>query len=1464
MCNSFLQLRRKYVLGIACLAAAVAALLGGCPGGPNLPQLSPSKGPTAGGTKVTIIGQGFAADTAIVFGDSAATEVTVFNDQLIEATTPPGEVGPVDVIFLSSAAKPIVLPGGFEYVGADESSRPVVATIAPDSGPSSGGTVVTIIGANFNSETLVLFGGQLADSVTALNTQVITAVTPAHDPGLVDVSLVAPGQSPATLANAFEFTAPVDPGTAPRLVGAVATSNTSVQVVFSKPMGEGAENPANYEIRGSNNGYLVVTGATLRSSDPTIVDLTTLGQVADIYTLHVTGVKDIFGQNLASPDGIETLPGATDPSRAKFAGIPPGSSMEQTDSDGDGLADWFEMAGWDVMITTVDGRTSIVHVTSDPFIPDTDGDGLDDAHEDANGTNPRTNDTDADLVADYDESNEWYSDPTRQDTDGDGISDYLEITFFKTSPILEDTDGDQWSDSDELFNRNRNPRCSDIPLPQIRVGTIGIYIKETYSYTDERGQTQSDFIAKTTQLTQSTSRTKSTSDTQSSENTDKYSQEMGTEFTIGGEAPFGGFKINAKVGFEQTRQRGYQSTVSSESTTSSSQDYQDARQFGVTFSENRTFSRTIDEAALTMDVTVSNLGDVAFTISDLELSALVRDPQRRENVPLATLLSEREIQTGQVQQYNLGPFDTDRGPFIFKDIQVFPNVADELRKNPQAVTVKIANFNIRDESGRLFAFSSQDINDRTAGIIIDYGDGEVEAYRVATANKFDAQGRPMGITMRTALEDILGIAPTPGGDVPLTAENEDTDVIRNTYGTALRQGVQILTRIRGVQTTLSGPVRDRKFWAIIASEPIAAEVDFDDIVLKAGENYSLQFVSDRDGDGLFASVEFLYGSSDDSPDTDDDGISDYDEVRGGWLVGIPGNERRAYSDPSLVDSDGDGFTDLQERELRTDPRQRDTDDDGISDYVEIIGYEVVLFDGDDDPTNNPVIQLTPYTDAAIIDGGDGVASTAVLAGSDDIQVVPLGDPVQPGAPVILPGPNGKIDTTPAGDEFVDASEKIVAGDDGPVATEVLAGSDDIQLVAPGELVQAGTPIIGAGLNGRIDTTPAGTDRRRAAHRDLFASDPLRRDTDADALGDGREAYLGSNPNNPVDAGTVVDTDFDGLMDAEELNGWDITVNGVLDHVTSDPLRADTDGDGLPDLMERIFRLNPQSRDTDGDGLQDRNELDPTPTLPARTFFPPERYDEFVARCAAVDGCTYTRPEHPIGTNPLEADTDADGIDDGEEVFVTWSVRVYGQPEPAPEVHSDPFLADADHDGLNDSQERFYGTDPNNADTDGDRAVVGGDTADDGYEVLTRHTDPLKPDVKVTFTYTDLYMSATSCGDQDIELEGGGLFITLPDGTDVLLVDVIGCYYETVYGATVDLVDVSRTFILATGESFTVHSGPFYDHDDASCATHGLDQDMGSFSQAYSYPDVTRGVKHYETADTTVECRLRVNGIIALE
>ena len=81
------------------------------------------------------------------------------------------------------------------------------------------------------------------------------------------------------------------------------------------------------------------------------------------------------------------------------------------------------------------------------------------------------------------------------------------------------------------------------------------------------------------------------------------------------------------------------------------------------------------------------------------------------------------------------------------------------------------------------------------------------------------------------------------------------------------------------------------------------------------------------------------------------------------------------------------------------------------------------------------------------------------------------------------------------------------------------------------------------------------------------------DSDGDGLTDAEELVLGTDPHNP-------DTDDDSLMDGEEVKKY-----------KTDPLNPDTDYDGLRDGAEVYdYKTNPLERDTDQGGVADGHEV----------------------------------------------------------------------------------------------------------------------------------------------------------------------------------------------------------------------------------------------------------------------------------
>ncbi len=164
----------------------------------------------------------------------------------------------------------------------------------------------------------------------------------------------------------------------------------------------------------------------------------------------------------------------------------------------------------------------------------------------------------------------------------------------------------------------------------------------------------------------------------------------------------------------------------------------------------------------------------------------------------------------------------------------------------------------------------------------------------------------------------------------------------------------------------------------------------------------------------------------------------------------------------------------------------------------------------------------------------------------------------------------------------------------------------------------------------------------------------------------------------------------GMVLLFESDASDCNHNGIADVCDlADGTSVDQNADGVPDEC--------QLTDTDGDGLPD-------------TIDPDDDND-------GLDDAA----EAAIGTNPLVADSDGDGIVDGVEV------HTFG---------TSPLLADTDGDGSNDGEEVTLGSDPLHADTDGDGTIDGIDDC------------PLDP-AKIT-------PGSCGCGVMDIDSDGDGV------------------------------------------------------------------------------------------------------------
>ncbi len=227
---------------------------------PTVSTIAPTSGTTAGGTAVTITGTGFLAGATVSFGGTPATGVTVVNSTSITATTPAHAAGAVDVVVTNTDSQSGTKTSGYTYTSPNPA--PTVSTIAPTSGTTAGGTAVTITGTGFLTGATVSFGGTAATGVTVVNSTSITATTPAHAAGAVNVVVTNSDTQTGTLTNGYTYTTSGGGGTIAFVQVKAATPQTnSASVAVAYPLAQTLGN-LNIVAVGWNDTTATVTSVT--------------------------------------------------------------------------------------------------------------------------------------------------------------------------------------------------------------------------------------------------------------------------------------------------------------------------------------------------------------------------------------------------------------------------------------------------------------------------------------------------------------------------------------------------------------------------------------------------------------------------------------------------------------------------------------------------------------------------------------------------------------------------------------------------------------------------------------------------------------------------------------------------------------------------------------------------------------------------------------------------------------------------------------------------------------------------------------------------------------------------------------------------------------------------------------------------------------------------------------------------
>jgi hypothetical protein len=241
-----------------------------------------------------------------------------------------------------------------------------------------------------------------------------------------------------------------------------------------------------------------------------------------------------------------------------------------------------------------------------------------------------------------------------------------------------------------------------------------------------------------------------------------------------------------------------------------------------------------------------------------------------------------------------------------------------------------------------------------------------------------------------------------------------------------------------------------------------------------------------------------------------------------------------------------------------------------------------------------------------------------------------------------------------------------------------------------------------------------------------STDPLDPDSDGDGIEDGMEYHAWGNYKYmeikvPTGQGIVMaeyydvrsdpsinDTDNDGLKDDEEYEA------GTLPNAT------DSDRDGILDDKEVITGTNPKDCDTDGDGIPD-GFVDGWwfDTYEKKWFLNVSRVDTEENYWEGEDrNCNGISQSSLNETDPTSSDSDDDGIEDPFEYFFNLQYE-WTDPETDYDVDGvgmiNPLDEDSDGDGLLDGEEDY--------DHDGELDAVVGTSSDNPYFSSAQECNP---------------------------------------------------------------------------------------------------------------------------------------------
>ncbi|MHA1347578.1 MAG: hypothetical protein ACTSO3_14350 [Candidatus Heimdallarchaeaceae archaeon] len=276
-------------------------------------------------------------------------------------------------------------------------------------------------------------------------------------------------------------------------------------------------------------------------------------------------------------------------------------------------------------------------------------------------------------------------------------------------------------------------------------------------------------------------------------------------------------------------------------------------------------------------------------------------------------------------------------------------------------------------------------------------------------------------------------------------------------------------------------------------------------------------------------------------------------------------------------------------------------------------------------------------------------------------------------------------------------------------------------------------------------------------------DPFLDDSDNDGILDTNEDYS----LNPYQK----DEDGDSIPDFIEEQYFQLRIKGTEQEseylgqeVTWLVASDDPDTDGLSTSMEISYQSNPFKSDTDEDGIPDNEEI---VVLGDAVYYKsnPSLFDSDYDGLGDYDEQLPDLPDKKL--DPLDPDTDNDGLTDGWEIYanvIGWNGETvdynYVDPlnnprDPSTGEDIDWASEDSDNDGLTNAEESWIFTNPNSCDTDGDGLY-------DLNEIENYNTDPtnIDSDYDGLNDYEEIYIYYTEPQKTDTDDD------QMPDGWEI--------------------------------------------------------------------------------------------------